>query len=119
MCRSGKRRCGWGGDRRGCRYAARRSDRRWAALKLPAIQGEVRFGAPYDIIGSYAPAILRRFGRAFPAIRVTLVCKDSVLLLSELKAGASSEWVFYLQQMLNHHYQQTVVEENGNELSSP
>ncbi|MFL6142421.1 MAG: peptidoglycan-binding protein [Labedaea sp.] len=31
----------------------------------------------------------------------------------ELKPGASSEWVSYLQQMLNHHYQQTVVEENG------
>ena len=32
--------------------------------------------------------ILRRFSRAFPAIRVTLVCKDSALLLSELKTGA-------------------------------
>jgi DNA-binding transcriptional LysR family regulator len=64
------------------------NDRIWAALNLPVIHGEVRFGAPYDIIGSYAPAILRRFSSAFPAIRVTLVCKDSALLLSELKAGA-------------------------------
>jgi peptidoglycan hydrolase-like protein with peptidoglycan-binding domain len=31
----------------------------------------------------------------------------------DLEPGASSEWVSYLQQMLNHHYQQTVVEENG------
>src|ERR1700760_2679976 len=29
------------------------NDRIWAALSLPAIHGEVRFGAPYDIIGSY------------------------------------------------------------------
>jgi DNA-binding transcriptional LysR family regulator len=64
------------------------NDRIWAALNLPAIHGEVRFGAPYDIIGSYAPAILRRFSSTFPAIRVTLVCKDSALLLSELKSGA-------------------------------
>jgi DNA-binding transcriptional LysR family regulator len=64
------------------------NDQIWAALSLPAIHGEVRFGAPYDIIGSYAPAILRRFSSAFPAIRVTLVCKDSALLLSELKRGA-------------------------------
>jgi DNA-binding transcriptional LysR family regulator len=63
------------------------NDQIWAALSLPAIQGEVRFGAPYDIIGSYAPAILRRFSRAFPAIRVTLVCEDSALLLAELRAG--------------------------------
>jgi DNA-binding transcriptional LysR family regulator len=58
-----------------------------AALRLPEFQGEVRFGAPYDIIGSYTPPILRRFGRAFPAIRVTLVCQDSLLLLSAVKSG--------------------------------
>jgi DNA-binding transcriptional LysR family regulator len=43
------------------------------ALRQPAFEGEVKFGAPYDIMGSYAPPILRRFARAFPAIRVTLV----------------------------------------------
>jgi DNA-binding transcriptional LysR family regulator len=59
-----------------------------AALRQPAFEGEVRFGAPYDIIGSYAPPILRRFSRAFPSIRVTLICKDTVVLLEELKAGA-------------------------------
>ena len=58
-----------------------------AALRLPAFQGEVRFGAPYDIIGSYTPAILRRFSKMFPAIRVTLVCKDTVLLLADVKSG--------------------------------
>jgi peptidoglycan hydrolase-like protein with peptidoglycan-binding domain len=31
----------------------------------------------------------------------------------DLAPGVSSEWVSYLQQMLNHHYQQTVVHENG------
>jgi len=59
-----------------------------AALRQPAFEGEVRFGVPYDIIGSYAPPILRRFSRAFPSIRVTLICKDTVVLLQELKAGA-------------------------------
>ena len=63
------------------------NDQFCAALHLPAIRGEVRFGAPYDIIGSYAPAILRRFSVAFPTVRVTLVCKDSVVLLSELRSG--------------------------------
>lgn len=59
-----------------------------AALQQPAFEGEVRFGVPYDIIGSYAPPILRRFGRAFPSIRVTVICKDTVILLRELKSGA-------------------------------
>lgn len=31
----------------------------------------------------------------------------------ELRAGVSSEWVLYLQQTLNHHYQQTVTAESG------
>ena len=30
-----------------------------------------------------------------------------------LEPGQSSEWVAYLQQLLNHHYQQSVVPENG------
>jgi DNA-binding transcriptional LysR family regulator len=59
-----------------------------AALRQPAFAGEVRFGVPYDIIGSYTPAILRRFSQALPSVRVTLVCKDTVVLLQELKAGA-------------------------------
>lgn len=31
----------------------------------------------------------------------------------ELRSGVSSEWVLYLQQTLNHHYQQTVTAESG------
>jgi DNA-binding transcriptional LysR family regulator len=63
------------------------NDQLCAALRLPPIRGEVRFGAPYDIIGSYAPAILRRFSATFPTVRVTLLCKDSVVLLSDLRSG--------------------------------
>jgi DNA-binding transcriptional LysR family regulator len=63
------------------------NDHLLASLRQPAFQGEVRFGAPYDIIGSYTPPILRRFSKTYPAIRVTLVCEDSVVLLSRLKAG--------------------------------
>ena len=63
------------------------NDHLWGSLRQPAFQGEVRFGAPYDIIGSYTPPILRRFSDAFPTTRVTLVCHDSLLLLADLKAG--------------------------------
>jgi DNA-binding transcriptional LysR family regulator len=63
------------------------NDHLWGSLREPAFQGEVRFGAPYDIIGSYTPPILRRFSDAFPTTRVTLVCQDSILLLADLKAG--------------------------------
>ena len=63
------------------------NDKLLAALSQPEFQGEVRFGSPYDIIGSYAPQILRRFRKAFPSVRVTLICRDSVVLLDDLKSG--------------------------------
>ncbi len=63
------------------------NDKLLGALRAPEFEGEVRFGAPYDIIGSYAPLILRRFALAFPSVRVTLICLDSLVLLDELKAG--------------------------------
>ena len=63
------------------------NDKLLAALSQPEFEGEVRFGSPYDIIGSYAPLILRRFRKAFPGVRVTLICRDSVVLLDELKSG--------------------------------
>lgn len=59
-----------------------------AALRQPAFEGEVRFGVPYDIIGSYVPPILRRFGQAFPNNRVSIICKDTTVLLEELKSGS-------------------------------
>jgi hypothetical protein len=31
----------------------------------------------------------------------------------ELRSGSGGEWVLYLQQSLNHHYQQQVVDESG------
>ncbi len=63
------------------------NDKLLGALRAPEFQGEVRFGAPYDIIGSYAPLILRRFALAFPSVRVTLICLDSLVLLDELRSG--------------------------------
>lgn len=31
----------------------------------------------------------------------------------ELRSGSSGEWVLYLQQSINHHYQQSVIAEDG------
>lgn len=63
------------------------NDSMLAALREPVFTGEVRFGAPYDIMGSYTPGILRRFSAAYPNIRITLVCEDTIVLLDKLKAG--------------------------------
>ncbi|MBL8672703.1 MAG: LysR family transcriptional regulator [Alphaproteobacteria bacterium] len=64
------------------------NDELWATMRAPAFEGEVKLGVPYDIIGSHLPHVLRRFGMTMPRVRVTLVCKDTLVLREELKSGA-------------------------------
>ena len=58
-----------------------------AAMRAPAFEGEVRFGVPYDIIASFVPAILRRFAKSQPRVRVSLVCEDSKIVREALRSG--------------------------------
>ncbi len=63
------------------------NDEVWSSMRAPAFEGEVRLGVPYDIIGSFVPPILRRFAKAQPRVRVSLVCEDSNIVRSQLKSG--------------------------------
>ena len=56
-------------------------------MRRPAFEGEVRLGVPYDIIGSFVPGILRRFAKAQPRVRVSLVCEDSKVVRQQLRSG--------------------------------
>ena len=58
-----------------------------SSMRRPEFEGEVRFGVPYDIIGSFVPAILRRFAKAQPRVRVSLVCEDSRVVRQQLRSG--------------------------------
>src|SRR4029453_5523607 len=63
------------------------NDEVWSAMRTPSFEGEVRLGVPYDIIGSFVPPILRRFAKAQPRVRVSLVCEDSHIVRGELRKG--------------------------------
>ncbi|MGD9881719.1 MAG: LysR family transcriptional regulator [Reyranella sp.] len=63
------------------------NDEVWSSMRTPSFQGEVRLGVPYDIIASFVPAILRRFAKAQPRVRVSLVCEDSRIVREQLAAG--------------------------------
>ncbi|MGH6950216.1 MAG: LysR family transcriptional regulator [Vitreimonas sp.] len=63
------------------------NDEVWSSMRTPSFEGEVRLGVPYDIIGSFVPPILRRFAKAQPRVRVSLVCEDSRVVREELKSG--------------------------------
>src|SRR5438552_227087 len=63
------------------------NDEVWSAMRTPSFEGEVRLGVPYDIIGSFVPPILRRFAKAQPRVRVSLVCEDSQVVRAALRSG--------------------------------
>ncbi len=58
-----------------------------STMRRPEFEGEVRLGVPYDIIGSFVPGILRRFAKAQPRVRVSLVCEDSAVVRRQLRSG--------------------------------
>ena len=57
------------------------------SMRAPPFEGEVRFGVPYDIVGSFVPGILRGFAKAQPRVRVSLVCEDSSVVREMLASG--------------------------------
>ena len=63
------------------------NDEVWSSMRTPSFEGEVRLGVPYDIIASFVPPILRRFAKAQPRARVSLVCEDSKVVREQLKSG--------------------------------
>ena len=63
------------------------NDEVWSAMRTPSFEGEVRLGVPYDIIASFVPPILRRFAKAQPRVRVSLVCEDSKVVREALRSG--------------------------------
>lgn len=63
------------------------NDEVWSSMRTPSFEGEVRLGVPYDIIASFVPPILRRFAKAQPRVRVSLVCEDSRIVREQLASG--------------------------------
>lgn len=63
------------------------NDEVWSSMRTPSCEGEVRLGVPYDIIAGFVPPILRRFAKAQPRVRVSLVCEDSSVVREQLKSG--------------------------------
>src|SRR6266478_2104021 len=63
------------------------NDEVWSSMRTPSFEGEVRLGVPYDIIANFVPAILRRFAKAQPRVRVSLVCEDSKVVREQLRSG--------------------------------
>ncbi len=63
------------------------NDEAVAAVRGAAIEGEVRFGLPGDFAETFLPAVLARFGRSHPGVRVEVTVDRNAVLLERLEKG--------------------------------
>ncbi len=63
------------------------NDETWGMMTAPGFEGEVRLGAPHDIVCSYMPPILRGFIKTWPRVEVSLVCVNTPDLRQALREG--------------------------------
>src|SRR5262249_6872175 len=63
------------------------NDEAVSAVHGSAVEGAVRFGLPSDFAESWLPAVLGRFKRAHPAVRVEVSVDRNAMLLDRLDKG--------------------------------
>lgn len=63
------------------------NDEIWGEMTRNPFTGEVKLGVPYDLVGTYLPAVFRRFRQSHPQVEITLVCKNSIDLAAAVTAG--------------------------------
>lgn len=56
-------------------------------MTFPDFEGEVRLGVPHDIVQTFMPAVLKSFNRAWPRVRVAVVCGTTPCLRASLQRG--------------------------------
>ena len=59
----------------------------WADMTEQMIQGSVRLGVPYDLVGTALAPVLKSYAERHPQVEISLVCASSPELLEELEKG--------------------------------
>ena len=59
----------------------------WADMTEQTIQGSVRLGVPYDLVGATLAPVLKSYAERHPQVEISLVCASSPELLEELEKG--------------------------------
>ena len=62
-------------------------DEIWAEMTTVTIGGQVRLGAPPDLVSSHLAPVLKAYADAFPQVELSLVCAPSPELVEALEMG--------------------------------
>lgn len=63
------------------------SDELWSSMTEQTVEGRVRLGAPYDLVGAWLTPILKIYAERNPLVEVVLVCLSSPELLAATDKG--------------------------------
>ena len=60
----------------------------WADMTDSAVEGSVRLGVPYDLIGTTLAPVLKSYAERHPQVEISLICASSPELLQALDNGS-------------------------------
>jgi DNA-binding transcriptional LysR family regulator len=63
------------------------NDAIWADMTAITVEGKVRLGAPYDLVGACLAPVLKTYAEAYPQVEISLVCAPSPDLVEALVSG--------------------------------
>jgi DNA-binding transcriptional LysR family regulator len=63
------------------------NDEIWVDMTARAVEGRVRIGAPYDLVGACLAPVLKTYAEAHPQVELSLVCAPSPDLIGALANG--------------------------------
>jgi DNA-binding transcriptional LysR family regulator len=63
------------------------NDEIWADLTKRPLEGPLRLGLPYDLVGTCFPPIFKAFAEAYPYVEISLMCGTSPELSKALASG--------------------------------
>ncbi len=63
------------------------NDDLWSEMTARVVEGRVRLGAPYDLVGPCLAPILKAYAEEYPLVEITLVCAASPDLLTATAQG--------------------------------
>lgn len=63
------------------------NDEIWADMAMRMLDGQVRIGVPYDLVGSCFSPVFKAFTEAWPHVEISIVCGSSPELAERLSDG--------------------------------